>query len=379
MQTTDGRLAGLNLSEDEILDLSSEYDGGILPEHVIAAVEDSLDQGETHYTTRPGLPALARAVAQKLNREQGLGVDPALGVIISTGGREGLFAATQVLTGPGDEVLVPALRPAFIDADIRLAKAVLVPIPQTSEDGFQIKAKSIHACLSDKSRLLLLSNPANPTGTVIPAEELKTIAALAEAHDLTVISDESLDDSVDGEARHTSIASYPEAAGRTLVVGSFSRLYDLASWRVGYFAGPKEIAQPVRDLKQAMTICTSAMAQYAALAVLTGPQGWLARRRVEIDKKRDFVLAELEGMGLSHSKPTATPYVWVDVRSIGFPSDEFASWLLAEAGVAVTPGRHFGSQGEGYVRLSLWPSLTQCELAVGRMGEALATRPRSAR
>ena len=129
MRTNEDRLAGLNLSENGVLDLSREYEGAPLPEHVMAAVEDSLDQGETHYTTRPGLPALARAVAQKLEREQGVTLDPSLGVIISTGGRESLFAAIQVLAQPGDEVLVPALRPAYIDEDVRLAQAVLVPVP----------------------------------------------------------------------------------------------------------------------------------------------------------------------------------------------------------------------------------------------------------
>jgi aminotransferase len=341
-----------------------------LPEQVMAAVEASLDRGETHYTTRPGLTALARAVAQKLEREQGVTLDPSLGVIISTGGRESLFVAIRVLAQPGDEVLVPALRPAYIDEDIELAQAIPVPVSQGAADGFQITARAIRACLTDRTRLLILNNPANPTGAVIPAQEMAAIAGLADEHDLTVISDESLDEAVAGDTRHTSIASFHNAAGRTLIVGSFSRLHDLAAWRVGYFAGPKEIAQPVRDLKQAMTICTSAMAQYAALEAMTGPQDWLIHRRAELDAKRAFVLDALDRMGLPHSKPAATPYVWVDVRRADRSSDGFASWLLAEAGVAVRPGCQFGPQGEGYVRLSLWPTLTQLELAMERMGRA---------
>jgi len=369
----------LNLAEDGVLDLSSEYAGAPLPDNIMAAVEASLDRGETHYTTRPGLPDLVRAVAQKLEREQGLALDPSQGIIISTGGRESLFVAIQVLAQPGDEVLVPALRPAHVDEDVRLAQAVLVPVPQRAEDGFQPRAEAIRACLTEKTHLLILSSPANPTGTVIPPEEMAAIAALAEEYDLTVISDESLDESMGGEVPHISIAAFPEAAGRTLIVGSFSRLYDLASWRVGYFAGPKEIAQPVRDLKQAMTICTSAMAQYAALEALTGPQDWLVRRRAEIDQKRAIVLAALDGMELPHSNPAVTPYVWVDVRSEGCSSVEFAAWLLAEARVAVLPGSRFGPQGDGYVRLSLWPTFTELEQAMGRMSWALAGEKGSAR
>jgi aminotransferase len=290
-----------------------------------------------------------------------------------------LFVSIQVLAQPGDEVLVPALRPAYIDADIQLARASLVPVPLRAEDGFRIRAGAIQACLTERTRLLLLSNPANPTGAVIPAEEVSTIAALAAEHDLTVISDESLDESIGGEARHASIASFPEAAGRTLIVGSFSRFHDLASWRVGYFAGPKEIAQPVRDLKQAMTICTSAMAQYAALEALTGPQDWLARRRAEIDRKRAFVLAALDRMGIPHSNPAVTAYVWVDLRRLGRSSYDLVSWLLAEARVAVVPGRHWGPQGEGYVRLSLWPAPSDLELAMARIGRALAREEGGAR
>lgn len=369
MRTTEDNL---NPSEDGVLDLSREYAGAPLPEHVMAAVEASLDRGETHYTTRPGLPALARAIVEKLEREQSVTLDPSLGVIVSTGGRESLFVAIRVLAQPGDEVLVPALRRAYLDVDIALAQAIPVPVPQGAAEGFQITARAIRTCLTDNTRLLVLSNPANPTGVVIPAKEIAAIAALALEHDLTVISDESLDESLGEQARHTSIASFPQAAGRTLIVGSFSRLHDLAAWRVGYFAGPKEIAQPVRDLKQAMTICTSVMAQYAALEAMTGSQDWLIRRRTEIDRKRAFVLAALDGMGLPHSNPAATPYVWVDIRPAGRSSDGFSSWLLAEAGVAVEPGTHFGPQGEGYARLSLWPSLTQLERAMWRMRRALA-------
>jgi len=364
---------GRSLEPDSttILDLSGDYGLGVLPEHVIRAVEQSLDEGETHYTTRPGLPALAEAVAQKLVSEQALTLDPATEVVISCGGREGMFVALQVLVQPGDEVLVPALRPAFVDEDIRLAQGVLVPVPLLAEEGFEMRAERIRERLTDKARVLVLCNPADPTGAVISPEEMARIAALAHEADLTVISDESLDESLDGDIRHTSIASFPEAAQRTLAVGSFSRLHNLASWRVGYFAGHKSLAQPVRDLKQAMTICTSAMSQYAALAALTGPQDWLRQRRAELDAKRAFVLDALGEMGLPHSHPAATPYIFVDVRCQGHTSEDFAAWLLSEAQVAVIPGSRFGRQGEGYVRLSLWPTFSELERAMRRLKPVL--------
>lgn len=377
-QVSDPPLGSFQVSIGTVLDLSCEYGTGVLPENVIRAVEISLDQGQTHYTTRPGLPALAKAVACKLANEQGLALDPATEVVISCGGREGMFVALQVLTQPGEKVLVPALRPSFIDQAIRLAQGVLVPVPLLAKDGFETRAEQIKKCLTDGSRLLVLINPSNPTGAVISAEEMARIAALAQAYDLTVISDESLDESLAGDVRHKSIVSFPEAAQRTLVVGSFSRLHNLASWRVGYFAGHRSLAVPARNLKQAMTICTSAMSQYAALEAMTGPQDWLKQRRAQLDAKRAFVLQALAAMGLPHSRPVATPYVFVDVREMGRSSEEFAAWLLSEARVTVMPGGRFGPQGEGYVRLSLWPTFSELEEAIRRMKWALNRAPRRA-
>lgn len=369
---TDSSLGWLKeIGSGVTLDLAGEYGVGVLPENVIQAVEKALDVGETHYTDRPGLPALRQAVAQKLAGEQGFTVDPVTEVIISCGGQEGMYLALQVLAQPGCEVLIPDPCPAFLSKAVRQARGAPVPVSLQAEEGFEMKASRILEHLTGKTRLLVLSNPSNPTGAVISAEEMARIAALAQEYDLLIVSDESLDGSLAGDVRHRSVASFSEAARRTVVVGSFSRLHSLASWRVGYFAGPRSLVQPIRDLKQAMTICTSAMAQYAALEVLTGPQGWLKQRRATLDAKRAYVLKALDKMGLPHSRPAVTPYVFVDVRGTGLSSEEFSTWLLAESRVAVVPGSQFGLQGEGYVRLSLWSAFSELEQAMRRMKWAL--------
>jgi aminotransferase len=357
---------------DGILDLSADYGSGVLPLNVIRAVMHSLDEGETHYTTRSGLPALAQAVARKLQREQGFIVDPATEVVISCGGQEAVFIALQILAQPGTDVLIPALRPAYVDEAIRLAGGTAVSVPLLADHDFVLTADRIRESLRAKGGVLLLRNPSDPTGAVIPTEEMARIAELVQAYDLTVIADESLDESLDGDVRHTSIVSFPEAAQHTVVVGSFSRLHALAAWRVGYFAGVRSLVKPVRNLRQAMTICTSAMSQYAALEAITGPQDWLLHRRSELDAKRDYLLAALDGMVLPHSLPAATPYVFVDVRCTGRTSEEFAAWLLGQAGVTTVPGSRYGPQGEGYVRFSLWPSFSDLERAIRRMRWALA-------
>ena len=367
------RSASQAAHSDSLIDLSREYGRGVVPERILQAVDRSLAQGHTHYTTRPGLPELAQAVALKLAGEQGMSLDPAHEVVITCGGREGLFVALQALVRPSDEVLVPALRPAFYGEAIALAQGVAVAVPLPAAEGFELRAERIRAGLTAKSRLLLLPTPANPTGVAVSAAEMGRIADLVAEHDLTVISDETLDESLAGDVRHTSIASLPGAAPRTLVVGSFSRLYNLAAWRVGYFAGPRSLVQPARELKQAMTICTSAMSQFAALEALTGPQDWLVQRRAEIDAKRAFVLAALDQMGLPHSSPQATPYLWIDVARSGLDSDTLARRLLAQTGVAVTPGTLFGPQGRDYVRLSLWAPFSELEQAMDRLRSAFET------
>jgi aminotransferase len=232
-------------------------------------------------------------------------------------------------------------------------------------------AEQIRESLNTKGSVLLLRNPSDPTGALIPKEEMARIAELVKEYDLTVIADESLDESLDGDVRHASIVSFPEAAQRTIVVGSFSRLHALAAWRVGYFAGVRSLVMPVRNLRQAMTICTSAMSQYAALEAVTGPQDWLLYRRAGLDAKREYLLAALDGMGLPHSQPVATPYLLVDIRGTGRTSEEFAAWLLGQAGVMTLPGSRYGPQGEGYIRLSLWPSFSELERAIRRIRQVL--------
>ncbi|MBM4456365.1 MAG: pyridoxal phosphate-dependent aminotransferase [Chloroflexi bacterium] len=368
------------------LDLSADYGDTTLPEAVVKTVEDSLLRGETHYTDRPGLPALREAVARKLAADLHIHVDWRNEVVISCGEQEGVFLALQVLIRPGDEVLAPDPRPEWLDESVRLARGVLTAAPLLPKDGFELKAEQIAARLTDRSRVLVLVQPSNPTGAAISAGELGRIAALAADRNLTIIADEALDESFAGQARHTSIASLPEAAGRTIVVGSFSKFFGLASWRVGYFAGPKDAVTTIRDMKQAMTICTSAMAQYAALAMLTQVNDWLTARRNALDQAREIVLAALDALGLPHPARggladgrQASPYVFADVRPLravsaltGGSSVAFADWLRTEAEVTVAPGSRFGLGGEGFVRISLWPPLSDLEQAMRRLRWAAA-------
>lgn len=364
-----GGLPGV--SRRPVIDLSRDYDLGTVPNHVSAAVIRSLERGETHYTNRPGLPALMEAVADKLERQQGISVDGESEVTITCGGREGVFLALHALVESGRHVLVPALRAEWVDRAIRLADCTPVPIVSSSDCQDPMTADDIRRGLSDGTGALLLLNPSNPTGRIMPPGEASRIATLAKERDWLIISDESLDESLEGSVRHKSIAAFPDAKARTVMVGSFSFLHNLAPWRVGYMAGVESLLGPVRSLKRGMTLCTSAMAQYAALQSLEGPQDWLAQRRSRLDERRAFLMDALDDMHLAHSDAEATPYLFVDIRESGRNSEAFAAWSLGETGVVVLPGGLFGPKGEGHVRLSLWSPLSELTDALARWRAAL--------
>lgn len=321
--------------------------------HVAAAVAAALERGETHYTARPGIRPLREALAAVLADESGIHYDPETEILVSSGGQEGLFVTVQMLVRPGDEVLLadPGY-PSYADA-VRLAGGIPVAIPVNPTDGVGLTAEAIAAHCTPRTRLLILITPDNPTGTVIPRDEMAKIAALAVERDLLVLFDEIYKAFLFDGAEHVNIAAFPGMRERTVIVGSFSKGYAMTGWRVGYVAGAMSLLQPITDLKLALSICSAAPSQWAALAALTGPQETMERMRVELAERRAVLLATLEAISLPHSQPRGAFYVFVDIRSTGLSSAECARHFQERAGVRTLPGHLFGPGGEGYLRLAL--------------------------
>ncbi len=321
--------------------------------HIIAAVADALDRGETHYTSRPGIAPLRHALAERLAAESGVAYDPHSEILISSGGQEGLFVAVQMLVRPGDEVLLadPGY-PSYNDA-VRLAGGVCVPVTVDPATGVGLTAAAIEACLTPRTRLLVLVTPDNPTGAVIGGDELAKIAALAVQHDFLVLFDEIYKAFVFDGAAHVNIAALPGMRARTVIVGSFSKGYAMTGWRVGYVAGEAHLIQPITDLKLALSICSAAPSQWAALAALTGPQDAVDEMRADLAERRAVLLPALTAMGLRHGNPRGAYYVFADICCTGLSSAECARLFLAHAGVRTLPGHLFGSGGEGYLRFAL--------------------------
>ncbi|MDQ2784076.1 MAG: aminotransferase class I/II-fold pyridoxal phosphate-dependent enzyme [Chloroflexota bacterium] len=336
-----------------VIDLGmGELDRRTAP-HIIAAVAEALDRGATHYTDRPGIAPLRYALADRLAAESGVVYDPHREILISSGGQEGLFVAAQMLVRPGDEVLLadPGY-PTYNDA-VRLAGGVCVPVPVDPAAGVGLTAAAIEAHLTPRTRLLILVSPDNPTGAVIGREEMAKIAALAVKRDFLVLFDEIYKAFVFDGAAHSNIAACPGMRARTVVVGSFSKEYAMTGWRVGYVAGEAHLIQPITDLKLALSICSAAPSQWAALAALTGPQDAVTEMRDDLAERRAVLLPALAAMGLPHGNPRGAYYAFVDIRSTGRSSAGCARIFHERAGVRTLPGHLFGPGGEGYLRVSL--------------------------
>lgn len=342
-----------NMSALPVIDLArGELDLPTAP-HIIAAVADALDRGETHYTARPGIAPLRHALADQLAAETGIAYDPHTEILISSGGQEGLFVAVQMLVRPGDEVLLsdPGY-PTYADA-VRLAGAVAVSVSVDPLAGTGMTAEAIAARLTPRTRLLVLVSPDNPTGAVIDRAEMAKIAALAVERDFLVLFDEIYKVLLFDGAEHVNIASFPGMRSRTVTVGSFSKGYAMTGWRVGYVAGEAHLIQPITDLKLALSICSAAPSQWAALAALTGPQDAVAAMLDDLHERRTTLLPKLAAMGLPHGNPRGAYYAFADIRSTGLSSEECARLFLARAGVRTLPGHLFGPGGEGHLRFSL--------------------------
>jgi len=320
------------------------------PPHIVDAAARAAASGHTKYLPNAGLPSLREALADKLVRRNRIAAAPDQ-IVVTNGAVQGLYAALALLTEPGDEVLLPD--PSW--PDYRMQAHLLglgaVSYALRREHDFLPEPAKLEAQVGPRTRVLVLNTPSNPLGTVMPARLSAELVALAERHGLWVIADEVYDELVfEGEFVSVAAAAPSE---RVISLGSFSKVYAMTGWRVGYVAAPTGCAEILSALQEPLISCVNTPAQHAALAALTGPQSPV-REMTEIYRhRRDVVLEELERLGLAAHRPSGAFYVWVDVSRSGLSGLEFALELLHRERVAVAPGSAFGRVGTGAVRLSL--------------------------
>ena len=364
------RAQALESQGREIIHLEiGQPDFDTVPSAALAGIR-AIATGLTRYNPPLGIPALRAAVATEISRTRGVEIGPQ-NVVIMPGGKPGIFFPMLALVEPGDEVIYPDPGFPTYESVTRFLGAVPRPVPLLEENGFSFDMAAFEQSLSDRTRLIILNSPSNPTGSIIPRRDLERIAEAARAHDAWVLSDEIYSRLVyDGE--HTSIISLPGMLERTVLLDGFSKIYAMTGWRLGYGVMPADVAEAMGPLLTHSISCTATFTQHAGLAALTGPQDAVDRMIAQFRLRRDTIVEGLNAIpGITCQKPQGAFYAFPNVKSFGQTSAEMAIHLLDQAGVAVLPGTAFGRYGEGYLRLSYANSLENIERALVRIGDAL--------
>lgn len=336
------------------------------PWHVREACVDALQQGYTMYTSNRGLPELCNEISAYLLRKFNLEYNPEKEILVTVGASEAIDLAMRSLVVPGDEVLIP--EPCYVSYKpcVLLAGGKPVPIPTTASRGFKLTSRQLERYLTPKSKLLVLSYPNNPTGTIMKKDELEEIAQVVRNSNLLVIADE-----IYGEltytGTHCSFASLPEMQSRTILINGVSKAYAMTGWRIGYVAANTVFINGMLKIHQYTILCAPIMNQISALEALKYGGKEVKRMRRQYDQRRMLTVSRLRDMGMECFLPEGAFYVFPSIERTGLTSLEFAEGLLREEKVAVVPGDAFGQSGSGHIRCSYAASIPQLTEALDRM------------
>ncbi len=345
------------------------------PAHIVEAGKRALDEGWTRYGPTPGLPELREAIAKHVSRTRGIQVGPEH-VSVVPGGKPMIFFPMLALLEPGDEVIYPD--PAFpiYESMINFLGATAVPIPLVEDRGFSFDLNLLRDNLSAKTKMLVLNSPHNPTGGVIPADDIRAIAEMVRDRDLMVLSDEIYSEIFYGEPPR-SIASFPGMQEKTIILDGFSKTYAMTGWRIGYGVMPEWMVEAVTKLMVNSNSCTASFTQRAGIAALEGPADGAAKMITEFRRRRDAFCAGLDTLpGFRCTIPGGAFYAFPNITATGWKSDALADALLEKAGVACLSGTAFGVYGEGYLRFSMANSYEKLMGAIERIKNFLAANER---
>lgn len=350
----------------EVISLGVGEPDFVTPEHISQAGIHSIELGHTHYTSNYGILELREEIAAMLNRRYGLTYDPRTEILVTVGVSEGVDLAMRTIIDPGDEVI--SLDPGYVayEADIIFAGGVPVPVPTYAKYDFGVRADEIAAAITPRTKMILIGNPNNPTGAVVPKAELEGIAQLAREHDLIVAIDEVYSRLV-YDTEHVSIAAMPGMSERTILLDGFSKAYAMTGWRVGYVATPAHILEAMLKVHQYAIMCAGTSAQEAALEALRHGEGDVRMMHAAYAQRRRLFVDGLNRIGLPTCEPRGAFYTFPCISSTGMSDEEFSEKLLFEEQVAVVPGSSFGNAGKGYVRCAYCTSEDRLEEALVRM------------
>ena len=327
----------------------------------------SLEKGRTFYTSNAGLKELRTEICNYLHRRCNLTYNPDSEIVVTVGGSEAIDIALRAMLNPGDEVLIP--QPSFVSyvPCTILAGGKPVPIELEEKDQFKLTTEKLREKITDKSKILIMPFPNNPTGAVMRKEDLEAVAEVILEHDLFVLSDEIYCELTFGSERHVSIASFPGMKERTVLINGFSKSYAMTGWRLGYAAAPHIIQEQMLKIHQFAIMCAPTTSQYAAISAVKNGDADVEHMRESYDQRRRFVLHAFKEMGLECFEPNGAFYAFPNIKRFGMTSEEFANRFLREEKVAVVPGTAFGDSGEGFLRISYAYSLESLKEALGRI------------
>lgn len=326
----------------------------------------SLEKGRTFYTSNAGLKELKIEICNYLKRRFDLSYHYENEVLVTVGGSEAIDIAMRAMVNPGDEVLIP--QPSYVSYEpcalLTGAKPVIINLKH--ENQFRLTAQELEEAITDKTKILVLPFPNNPTGAIMERKDLEEIAEVIKKHDIFVISDEIYSELCYTD-QHVSIANIEGMQERTILINGFSKSYAMTGWRLGYACGPKEIIEQMTKIHQYCIMCAPTTSQYAAVEALKNGDEDVQNMREAYNQRRRYLVHAFKEMGLECFEPFGAFYMFPCIKEFGMTSDEFATRFLMEEKVAVVPGTAFGDCGEGFIRISYAYSLENLKLAIGRL------------
>lgn len=361
----------------KFFDIVSEMDDAIslgvgepdfdTPWHIREEGIYSLEKGRTFYTSNAGLSELKIEISKYLDRRFDLKYAPSDEIMITVGGSEAIDGALRAMLDAGDEVILP--QPSYVSYEpcIVLADGVPVIVELKEENDFKLTREQLEKAVTDKTKILIMPFPNNPTGAIMTKEELQPIVDFVIEHDLFVISDEIYSE-LTYSGNHVSIGAFPGMKERTIVINGFSKSYAMTGWRLGYACGPQVIIKQILKIHQFAIMCAPTTSQYAAIEALRHGDDDVEKMRDEYDRRRRFLLNAFEEMGIECFEPYGAFYMFPSIKKFGMSSDEFATRLLKEEKIAVVPGTAFGDCGEGFLRISYAYSIDDLKAALERIG-----------
>lgn len=341
------------------------------PWHIRSEGIRSLEQGKTRYTSNHGLLSMRKEISSFVNRKYNVEYNPETEILVTVGGSEAIDGTIRALVDPGDEVIIP--QPSYVcyEPITLLAGGIPVIIETKAEDEFRITPEQLKNAISDKTKVVILPYPCNPTGAVMLREDLEAIAEVLKDTNIIVISDEIYSELTFGNNKHVSIASIEGMKERTVMINGFSKSFSMTGWRMGYACGPAPIMDQITKIHQFAIMCAPTTSQYAAIEALKNGDADIEAMVEEYDMRRRLIVDGFNKLGLKCREPLGAFYAFPSIESTGMTSDEFCEKLLYSKHVAIVPGTAFGKGGEGFVRASYCYSVEHIKIALERIGEFL--------